>query len=169
MAGPYDLNNLKEQIQTILEQANTTTAATDLSSGLETRVQQILKVNPARIPIQAQWFPFVTIYTDSKEVLEQTMQRDQNSGRRKAEFDVKVVGAVWNSTISNENADDADDDCESLMENIEQILRGTTTATNLNSACSWQIPTNVTYHNVSLEEEASVRAGILNLKVIAFY
>lgn len=161
-----DLNGIKTQIQSLLDAANTTTASTDLSSGMETRVQQVLTLNPARIPVQATWYPFVTCYIDSKSMEDTTIARDQASGKRKAQVDVKIVGAVWNSTVTNANKDDADDDCESLMENIEQILRASPT---LNDAVKWSFPTEVTYHNMALEEQTSIRAGILNLKATAFY
>lgn len=161
-----DLNAIKEKIQTALESANTTTASTDLSSGLETRVQKVLKINPARIPVQATWYPFVTVYIDAKTIEEQTINRDQASGRRMAEVDIKIIGAVWNSTVSDEASDEASEDAESLMENVEQIMRSNTT---LDGVVSWSFPTGVTYHNVSLEEETSIRAGIMSYKAKAFY
>lgn len=163
-----DLNNIKEQLQAALEAANTTTASTDLSSGLETRVQAVLKLNPARIPIQGNWYPYVTIYIDSKEIDEQTIQVNQSQGKRRADVGIKIVGAVWNSTVTpgSEDVDEASDDAESLMENIEQILRANTT---LGGAVSWSAPEGVTYHNLSLEEDASIRAGVMSYKAVAFY
>jgi hypothetical protein len=160
-----DLNAIKEQLQTILEAANTTTASTDLSSGLETRVQKVLKLNPNLIPIQSTWFPFVTSYIDAKVIEEQTINAGQANGRRKAQVSVKVVGCVWNSTVSTEDNDEAADDCESLMENIEQILRSNLT---LNSTVSWQLPTDCSYFD-GMREGAHLRAGVLTLKCTAFY
>lgn len=161
-----DLNNLKEQIQTIFQTENTTTATRDLSSGLETRVQRVLKVNPARIPIQSTWYPFVSVWIDKKDVEPSDFARTQLSARRKCEVDLKIVGAVWNSSITDEEIDPADEDCEDLMENIEEILRGNPT---LNSLTSWSFPQSITYHNASLDEGAHIRAGILSLRAVIFY
>lgn len=161
-----DLNNLKTQLQTIFSAANTTTASRDLSNGLETRVQSILTVNPARIPVQSSWYPFVTIYIDSKEITQEGFVKDQVTAKRKSIIDVKVIGAVWNSTVVDNQVDPADDDCESLMENIEEILRSNPTIAGV---ATWSIPTNVTYHSAPIAEEASLRAGILNLQTTVFY
>src|SRR3990167_2051134 len=150
-----DLNNLKEQIQTIFETANTTTATADLSSGLETRVQSVLKINPARIPVQATWYPFVTCYIDSKEIELMDFAVNQTTAKRMAKIDLKIVGAVWNSSITDAAVDPADENCEDLMENIEEILRANPT---LGGVATWSKPTLVTYHNVGLEDGAHIRA-----------
>lgn len=161
-----DLNNLKEQIQTIFQAANTTTATRDLSSGLETRVQRVLKINPGRIPVQGNWYPFVTIYIDRKDVELTDFAKDQLTAKRKCDVDVKIIGAVWNSSVTDEEVDPADEDCEDLMENIEQILRANPT---LGGVATWAKPTDVTYHNATLDEGAHIRAGILNLTATIFY
>jgi hypothetical protein len=161
-----DLNNLKEQIQTIFQTANTTTATQDLSSGLESRVQRILKVNPARIPIQATWYPFVTVYIDRKEVELTDFCKDKLTARRQATVDIKVIGAVWNSSITDDEVDPGDEDCEDLMENIEQVLRANPT---LVGSVTWSKPTSVTYHNAELDEGVHIRAGIMNLEALIFY
>lgn len=161
-----DLNGIKNQLKTIFMAANTITAATDMSSGLETRVQNVLTVNPARIPIQATWYPYVTIFIDQKIPEEKTINRSQTDGTRRAEIEIKIVGAVWNSTVSDETKDDASDDAESLMENIEQILRANST---IGGKVNWSFPTGITYHNLRLEEETSIRAGMMSFKAVAFY
>lgn len=161
-----DLNNLKEQIQSIFQTANTTTATRDLSNGLESRVQAVLKVNPSRIPIQANWYPFVTCYIESKEIELVTIAKDQLTAKRRCQVDVKIVGAVWNSSISDAEVDPADEDCEDLMENIEEVLRANPT---LGGVATWSYPTGVSYHNVGLDEGVHIRAGILNLKTDIFY
>jgi hypothetical protein len=161
-----NLNNVKEQIQTIFQAANTTTATRDLSNGLETRVKSVLKINPSRIPVQASWYPFVTCYIDSKDIELVDFAINQTSARRKAKIDIKVVGSVWNSSIVDEEVDPADEDCEDLMENIEEILRANPT---LGGVVTWAKPTAVTYHNVGLDEGTHIRAGILNLEADIFY
>lgn len=161
-----DLNNFKEQIQSILDAANTLTAQQDLSSGLADRVQKVLKVNPARIPIQASFYPCVTCYIDRKVVQNDGIAKDQLTAKRRARVTLKIVGAVWNSTISADDEDPADEDCESLMENIEQILRANPTIAGV---ATWSFPTDVTYHNVAIEEDTHLRAGILSLEASIFY
>lgn len=161
-----DLNNLKEQVQTILQDANTTTASRDLSSGLTTRVQKVLKINPGRIPVQSSWYPFVTIFVDSKTVSLLDMAATKLTAKRRAEVDLKIIGAVWNSISTDNEVDPADDDCEDLMENIEEILRRNDT---LNSTVTWHATTDVKYHNANLDEEVHLRVGILNLRASVFY
>ncbi len=161
-----DLNNLKEQIQSIFQTANTTTASRDLSNGLESRVQRVLKINPSRIPVQSSWYPFVTVYIESKDVELVDFAVNQTSARRKTKIDLKVIGAVWNSSIVDEEVDPADEDCEDLMENVEEILRANPT---LGGVATWSYPTAVTYHNVGLDEGVHIRAGILNLEATIFY
>jgi hypothetical protein len=161
-----DLGNIKEQIQGIFETANTTTASVDLSNGLLTRVQKVLKVNPARIPVQASFHPFVTVYVDNKGITPQDIAVNQTNSKRRAEVDIKIAGAVWNNIYVNPDVDDADDDCESLMENIEQILRANPT---LAGTVTWSFPNQVTYHTTNLDSNVNLRAGILNLKTTIFY
>src|ERR1041385_133405 len=151
-----DLNNLKEQIQTLLQNANTTTASIYLSNNLETKVQRVLKVNPARIPVQASWYPFVTCMIDSKKIEPSDFVKDQATAKRKASIRVKVIGSVWNSTVSDEELDPADEDCEKLMESVEAILRADPT---IAGTSTWQFPSDVTYHNIQLDEETHIRAG----------
>jgi hypothetical protein len=161
-----DINNLKEQVQTILDAANTTTASTDLSNGLLTRVQKVLKVNPGRIPIQASYYPFVTVYVSGKEIEHQDMAVNQSNSKRRANIEVRIAGAVWNNVFVNNDVDDADDDCESLMENVEQIIRDNST---LNSAALWTIAKSVEYHTANVDSGVNIRAGVLRLNAVIFY
>lgn len=161
-----DLNSLKENIQSILQGANTTTATRDLSADLDRRVQRILKVNPTRVPIQADWYPFVGVFIDDKTIELQDFAGNQMNAKRKAAVSVKIVGAVCNAVINDAEIDPADEDCESLMENIEEILRGNAT---LNGVATWSYPSRVTYHNATLDEGVHVRAGMLDLGVVVFY
>ena len=161
-----DLNAIKTSIQTILDAANTTTAGTDLSNGLQTRVQSVMKINPSRIPVQSSLYPCVTNYISLKNIELKTIAKDQLTGKRRADIEIKIVGIVWNNVVSAASTDEGDDDCESLMENIEQILRGNPT---LSGTVLTQLPTAVTFHSVGVDEQAHLRAGIMNLKVLAEY
>lgn len=161
-----DLNSLKENIQTIFEVANTTTAATYLSNGLSNKVKKVFKLNPSRIPIQASHYPCITIFVDHKDIELADIARNQSTAKRKAEIEIKIAGAVWNNKITNLYQDDADNDCEDLMENIEEILRENPT---LSDSVTWSYPTSVTYHNSRIDEDAHMRAGILSLNATVYY
>jgi hypothetical protein len=163
---PLDLNNLKEKIQTTLEAANTTTADYFLSEDMTKKVAKIMKLNPGRIPVQASWYPFVSIFIDNKQITSQDIAKSQSTAKRRAEVDVKIVGGIWNSTLTRPEDDKSDDNCELLMENIEEVLRANAT---LSGAATWHMVTGVTYHNRELEEDTHIRVGILNLKVSVFY
>lgn len=161
----FDLSNLKEQVQTILEAANTTTATADLSSGMSSRVQGVFKIHPERIPIQASLYPCVSMYVETKDTEQMTIAKDQLTAKRRGLVNLKVVGEVWNSAFTTVDVDSADNDCEDLMENIEQVLRANPT---LNDTCLWAIPTDVKYYSLNAEE-THMRAGILNLKCTVDY
>lgn len=161
-----DLNNLKEQLQGIFQTANTTTASRDLSSGLTTRVQRVLKINPARIPPQASWINCVTIWIDSKALEEKTIAQNQMAAKRAAKVQVKIAGLVWNTAMNDNEVDDASEDCEDLMENIEEILRSNPTVAGV---ATWSFPTDVTYFNEQVGEETHLRAGVLTLQTTVYY
>jgi hypothetical protein len=163
---PLDLNNIKEQLQTILQTANTTTASTDLSSGLESRVQRILKVNPNRIPIQADWYPFVSVFIDRKEMLPGEFGAQREHVHRRANVSLKVVGGVFNSTITDEEVDPADEDCEDLMSNIEKIVRANP---RIGGSVDWAYSRGVTFHNLTSDEGVHVRVGVMDISATTFY
>ena len=118
-----DLNGILENVQTIFELANTTTATTDLSDGMVNRVQKILKTNPEKVPAQASFYPYVTCFVESKIITPETIAGSQTAAKRSTELDIKIVGCVWNNNISVTDEDPADKDCNYLMENAEQIIR----------------------------------------------
>ncbi len=161
-----NLNGIKTQIKTIFDAANTTTAATDLSGSMVNRVNRVMKVNPGRLPVQASFYPLVTVFVDEKNIESATIAKTQVAGKRKAVVKVKIVGAVWNSNLSSVDEDPADEDCERLMENIEQILRS---YPDINSLVTWQVPDSVTYHDGSFDEDSHLRAGVLTLNGTVFY
>lgn len=170
MADVLNLNNILEQIQTIFESANTTTASpVDISNGLSThsgRVRQIYKTHPTRIRPEVNIMPFVTAYVSSKSTDDQTFARDKLSIKRKADVTIEVVGSVWNTTFQTADTDPADADIHILMENLELCLRGNDT---LNGAVSSHVPTGVEYYDENLDEEVHLRFGILTLRATAYY
>lgn len=161
-----DLNSIKTQMKSIFLSANTTTADYNLSSGMDKTVQKILKVNPLKIPIQPSFFPYVTIYTDSKSPELETIAKNQQIGTRSAELNLTIIGAVWDSIISDVTADDADEEIERLMENVEEVIRRNHT---INSTVKWTKPTSISYHSLPLDEQASMRVGAMNLMCKVFY
>jgi len=162
-----DISSLKTSIKSIFDAANTTTASpVDLSNGLAKRVQNVFKLNPNSLPIQASLFPAITIFIDNKDISQDGIALNQVNARRKGELDIKVMGSVWQNTYTNVSSDDADEEIEQLMENIEQILRNNPTLSN---NVNWQIPTDCSYHTGILSEEAHMRAGVLNLRAHIYY
>jgi hypothetical protein len=163
---PLDLEAVKEKIQTVLQGANSVGAAYDLSQGMDPRVAHVLKVNPYLIPVQADWHPYVTCFVDSKELKPEDFAGTQSFAKRSAKVNVKVVGCVWNTLTDDPETDNADDECNQLMENIEEVLRRNPT---LDGIATWHFPERVQYYNASLDEDTMLRAGILDLAVTVFY
>lgn len=169
MASVVDLVGIKEAIQTTLEQANTTTASPIyLSNGLSNskRVQKILKLNPEMIVPQASFFPLVTCFITSKQMSRMDISATQLTAKRIATIDVSVVGAVWNSNFSNVDQDPADDDINTLMENVELALRSNS---NLTSKVQWQIASSCDYFTTVLNEQTHLRSGLLKLECKVWY
>ena len=161
------MNAIKTNIKTILDAQNSVAGSpVDLSSGMTKRVQKILKINLERLPIQASFYPAVTIFFDQKNMNQDTIAKTQATGKRKAEVSVKVAGVVYNANLTSNLEDPADEDLEKLMENIEEILRSDPT---LVGSATWSQPTDVTYHSGPGGEEAHVRVGIMNLDLVVFY
>lgn len=162
-----DINNLKTQIKSILDTANSASATYDLSTGLSTRVKKVFKINPLLLPIQNTLFPYVSIYTTGKDVEHATIAKNQLSAKRKATINFELVGAVWISQVTDITVDPADEEIEKLMENIEEVIRRSDT---LNSTVDWTTVDDITYHSVPIvSEQAHLRAGALSLSATLFY
>jgi len=169
MASPkLDLPQIKSEIKTLLDDNNTTTSSLiDLSSGMSRRVQQVIRLNPEKIPPQPSLFPCISIYTDRKNIESSDIAVNQAIGKRKAEVDFKILGIVFNTDYSTDIFNDAaDEDLEELMENVESLLRNDH---NLNDSVKWQIATDVAYHSSSIGEDAYMRIGELTIKATVFY
>lgn len=167
VAGTVNISNIKESVRYVLNAANTTTGTPiDLSNGLTTRVKQVMKVNPEKIRVDVDSYPCVTIFTNDKSIELKTIARDQATGKRKCEMTFTVVGMVWNDLTTDYKEDSADEDCEILMENVENILRSYDT---LGNVVAWQFPDKVTYHSVPYSEDAHFRVGVMDLKATLYY
>lgn len=168
MATVADLIGIKEQIQTILQAANTTTASPiDLSQGLvANRVQQILKIHPEMIRPQASFFPLVTCFVTEKTPTGDDIAVNQLQSTRRATVNISVLGSIWNSNIVSTDEDPADEDINRLMENIELSLRGNPT---FNGKVKWHRPAGCQYYITLLNEKTHLRSGILNYQAEIFY
>lgn len=169
LATRVDLNGILDRIQTLLTEANTTTASpinlsADLLNGKV--VKQILKVNPEMIIPQASIFPLVTSYIPAKDIIGQDIAKDQLSAKRRSTLNVNVVGTIWNNNIRDFKEDPADTDIHYLMENIELVLRSDP---SLNNLVKWQKPVSCKYYTSLLDEQTHLRSGLLSLECELFY
>ena len=155
-----NISNIKTAFKTIMDAANDTAATFDLSAGLNRRVQKVLKLNPALIPPQASFFPFVTISLDRKPIELTTIAKDQITGKRRTDLSFNVVGAVWEQVMTAVTEDPADENIEKLMENVEEVLRRNF---KLNDTVSWSRPSDVTYHTLQMAEQTHMRVGVMTL------
>jgi hypothetical protein len=164
------MSALKSSVQTILEGANTTTGSPiDLSDSMVNRVRQVVQINVEMMPIQPSFFPAITMFYDTKIVTLQDMAGNMLTGRRRAEVDMKIAGIVWIDNMNTTNfqyKDLADNECEQLMENIEQVLRKDPT---LEGNATWSKTTDISYHNFGFREESHMRAGIMTYKISVIY
>lgn len=164
-----NLNGIKDRIEALLEAANTVGASpVDLSNGLlnSTRVQNVLTVNPLMIEPQASLFPLVTCFVSGKSIELKTIAATQLLGTRRSRVTISIVGSVWNDTIRTFDEDPADTDINTLMENVELILRSDPT---FNGLVNWQFPTEVKYYTDVLDEQTHLRSGLLSLECDVYY
>lgn len=170
MAAVVDLNGIKESIQNLLLAANTSTASPiNLSAGLTATcgvVQRIWKINPEKIIPQPSIFPLVTCYVTDKTIKQDQIAKDQLSAKRRATVSVDIVGTIWNSNIVNIDEDPADENINTLMENVELVLRSDF---NLGGTVNWQRTTGCKFYTSILNEQTHLRSGILKLECEVFY
>lgn len=163
-----NVGSIKTNFKSILDTANTTTAAFDLSTGLSRRVQKVLKVNPSLIMPQASFFPWVTITPDRKTVLwdKGTIAVSQLNGKRFAQMNFSVVAAVYEQIFSDVTVDPADEQIEKIMENIEELQRRNF---KLNNTVTWSKTEEVSYHSLPIGEQTHMRIGVLTLACLVDY
>jgi hypothetical protein len=163
-----NISNIKTQIKSILDTANTTTASVDLSGGLDTRVQRVLKIHPFKIPVQPIFYPWVSMYVEEKDIEQVTLGTgsNQTSALRKAELVINLACAVQEPIISDINEDQSDENVERLMENVEEIIRANH---DLNSSVSWCFPDVAEYHDEPWDERTFIRGAVLPLRCKVFY
>lgn|SRR3990167_3233214 len=161
--GIQDLSTIKTNIQSILANANTTTASDYLSQSVSTKVAYIGKVNPSLIMLHSEKYPFVTSYIDGYDITSETHARDQATGIRMATIDLKIIAGVWNPNFSSQSTDQGSEDLERLMQNIENILRNNTSLTN---SVDYQKPLDVKFKTfIDEEQDNHVRFGTMTLQI----
>jgi hypothetical protein len=162
-----DLNAIKTAVKSILDTANDSGAAYDLSTGMAKRVQTVAKMNSQLIPMQSTLFPYVSVSITDKEHNPDSFAKNQATAKRRATLTLEIVGAVWMSQITDKTEDPGDEEIEKLMENIEQLIRNNDT---LNDTVKWTKPGSTTYHAARIDDEQShLRVGIFSLECEVFY
>lgn len=110
-----NLKTVRSAIISILESANTTTATVDLSSGLQTRVQQVIAGSPKR-PIGLDSYPLIFVSLAGKSE-EQPFLGD--SARR----DITANWNIYCLTCLADSATAAENESITLSDNVESVLR----------------------------------------------
>ncbi len=162
-AQTVNIGQLKQNVATILEAANTTTGSPiDLSANLATRVNTINRYNPEVMRLDHSRLPAICIYTDRKDPELDDIARNMATGKRRAKLTLRIAGLVWSTDFSDASTDPADDELEILMENIERVLRSEDT---LFGQCRWHVPKGITYHTAPFDEETAFRVGLMDLEI----
>lgn len=165
--GQVDIKGIKTAIKVLLDTANTTTASINLSDNLADKVVKVGTFSLEKLFLNANEIPGIAVYTDNKQPNQETIARSMASGKRGAELNLFVAGAVYVPYTADDTEDPADNDCEYLMENIEEIIRDSDT---LSDTVQWAMPTGITYHTMANREEQShYRIGLMSLKCRVFY
>jgi hypothetical protein len=163
-----DLNSLKENIQTFLEDQNTSTGATirDLSSDMDNRVTKVFKKHPRHLINQASLMPCVTVFIDGKTIDNTTISPNQRTqAKRKASISIQIAGMIWDNNFASNDDDEAEDDLESLMENIEEIIRNDPT---VDGAVDWLVCEGVDYFTL-YKTDAHMLTGVMTCRATKFY
>jgi hypothetical protein len=161
-----DIVGIKTAFKTVLDGANSAGAAYDLSMSLTSRVANVLTRSMNSEMFNADVLPCVSIYTDKKKVDISGICSTQLLSKRQATVSFQIAGVVWNSNFDSIDKDNANDDIEKLMENIEEVLRRSDT---LGGTVQRHAVTNVTYHDWARSEQEHYRVGILDVDVVKFY
>jgi len=165
--GVLDIYEIKEKLRWILNQNNSALSTVrDLSEGMDTRVKIVTKLNPIADKMEADKIPGVAIWVEHKPIKNTSIGRNQIDVKRETTLSIKIAGFVFNSNFSSVLEDDADSDCERLMENIEAILRAYPT---IDGEVLWQTPTDVTYHDLSMGESSQLKVGIMHVDAKGHY
>lgn len=161
-----NIKGIKNSIKSVLDAANTTTASYDLSTSLTSRVITVSTISPNAYHFTADKLPAVSIWTNSKAISAPGIVKDQITAKREGLAKFFVAGFVWNSDFMDIYGDSSDDEIETLMENIEEVLRRNT---DLSGTVLWNKPTECEYHSLSLSNEQHYKVGILTVECKQLY
>ena len=135
---------LRNSLQNLLDKNNTTTSSYDISSGLNVRVQQIIRGDPEQKPIPNNMYPTVFVKLNG---LAQEIGVIGNNAKREHEIVFSII------PITNYGAsiglDTAEDEIIRLSQNIETLIRNKIT---LSSTVDF-VETIVTNYETIGEEE----------------
>lgn len=164
--GVIDLNAFKENIQTVLQQQNTTGASIiDLSSGLTNRITKVFKKHPRHLVSQASEMPLVTVFLEGKKPENKTIAPTRQLAKRQGEVRVNIAAMFYDNNFQNNDDDEAEDDLEAVMENIEEIISRDPT---LGGVCDWIKPEDVVYFTIA-EDQAAMLTGVFSFTASKFY
>lgn len=135
MAFGYNTN--VTALYNVLNNANTTTAAVDMSSGLDERIKKVAVADPAVVNLRNYEFPAVFVKIDSKaENFEGIGGTGSARELKSADVEYQVVGLYkkYGATTTN---DALLTDIYKLADNIESVIRAEYT---LSGTASWCQP-----------------------------
>lgn len=168
MSSRLDLAGIKTEIKNVLDGANSAGASpVDLSNSMNDRVQKVFTKNPNLLfHIQSSQYPWVTIWTEDKSNFQDTMSRTQLGAKRVCDVSINIAGAVYEDNILNADLDEAQDQIEELMENVEYILRSNDT---FNGKVLHHSPQALSYGELPMSEDAHLRLGVLTIQCKVHY
>mgnify|MGYP001561557488 CR=1 FL=1 len=131
----FDYSGKITALYNVLSNANTTSAAVDLSGGLDERVQRIAMADPAIVNLRNYEFPAVFVKIDDKdEDFEGIGGTGSARELKSADVNFQVVGLYkkYGATTTN---DALLADVYRLADNIESVVREEYTLSNTASWC----------------------------------
>jgi hypothetical protein len=157
-----DLNGIKDQIKSILDTANTTTATYDLSTNMDERVTGVYRLRPERLRDIGDHFPLVTVYTVRKNTQNADVALSLQTGKRFADVTFEIAGVIYDTDFVTDNTENpSQNEAEYLMENVEQVLRNNG---QLNSTVKWHTVNNVDYFALPVTEESHYTVAVMELE-----
>lgn len=160
-----DYKTIIDNIKSILEDANTTTADYYLSKNMDSKVQLVSKRNPMFIAEQPSHFPAICLQLNQDDKSFQEIGRSTNP--KQAEIEFNIVGMIWYNMLDSNNPanDPADDEIHYFAENTEEVLRKNA---NLNNNVLYSFAENISFYE-DLDEQSYFRTFVMRYKARKFY
>jgi hypothetical protein len=157
-----DINNIKDQIKSILDTSNDSGATYDLSSNMTERVTGVYRLRPERLRDIGDHYPLVTIYTVRKSTQNADIALSLQTGKRFADITFEIAGVIYDTNYITDNTENpSQNEAEYLMENIEQVLRNDG---QLNGTVKWHSVVDVNYFALPVDEESHYTVAIMELE-----